>query len=91
MPRGAGADADADAHEDEDEQRKQAAWRAGGHATASFRFEVDSFRGSRAAAGRLAVIDGFGFLPFGGPIRMRAADHEFTVFEQWARSRCRWG
>ncbi len=59
---------------------------AGKYATVSFKFELDSFRGSRTAAVRLSLFDSFDYLPLDGPIQMQSPEHEFTLFEHWAPS-----
>ena len=50
---------------------------------ASFKFTIDSFQGARSNNERLSIINGFGYLPFEGPIRMSQPDEAFTVFELW--------
>ena len=51
--------------------------------TASFRFEVDSFHGSRSTAEQRSIIETFGYMAFEGPIRMSKPDHRFKVFEDY--------
>jgi tRNA (guanine10-N2)-methyltransferase len=49
----------------------------------SFKFTIDSYQGSRTADEKIALINSFAYLGFLGPIRMRGADEEFTLFEDW--------
>jgi len=53
----------------------------------SFRFSVECFQGSRSAAQQRDIIEGFSYLGFEGPIRMKGADHEFVVHEHFDTSR----
>lgn len=53
------------------------------YATSSFKFGLDSFQGTRTNEQRLALIQTFAYLPFAGPVKMRGADHEFAIFEEW--------
>ena len=50
---------------------------------ASFKFEVEPFRGTRSLKSRLAIIKSFAYLPFDGPISMSNPDQTFGVFELW--------
>ncbi|TLS25635.1 hypothetical protein PpBr36_07329 [Pyricularia pennisetigena] len=54
------------------------------HETASWRFDVDSYRGARTQEAIVSIINSFAYLPLRGPIRMRGADTELTVMEHWA-------
>ncbi|KAL8376978.1 hypothetical protein RB595_007894 [Gaeumannomyces hyphopodioides] len=54
------------------------------HATASWRFGVDSYRGARTQGKIVDIINSFSYLPLEGPIRMRGADTELVVLEHWA-------
>lgn len=49
----------------------------------SFRFEVDSFHGSRSTDEQRAIIESFSYMGFGGPIVMKNPDHQFIVFEEY--------
>ncbi|KAK3905681.1 S-adenosyl-L-methionine-dependent methyltransferase [Staphylotrichum tortipilum] len=49
----------------------------------SFKFTVDSYQGSRTAAEKVALINSFAYLGFAGPIKMRGADEEFVLCEDW--------
>lgn len=49
----------------------------------SFRFEFDSFSGSRTLLEQRAIIESFKYMNFNGPIRMRDADQTFTIFEEY--------
>jgi tRNA (guanine10-N2)-methyltransferase len=51
--------------------------------TCSFKFSIDSYQGSRTADEKVSIINSFAYLGFAGPIRMRGADEEFTLFEDW--------
>ncbi|KAK4560589.1 hypothetical protein LTR86_005786 [Recurvomyces mirabilis] len=47
----------------------------------SFRFELDSFHGSRTTAEQRSIIETFAYMDFQGPIVMNKPDHQFRVFE----------
>lgn len=49
----------------------------------SFRFEFDTFSGSRTLPEQKAIIDSFKYMGFTGPIKMRDAQHSFTIFEEY--------
>ena len=49
----------------------------------SFKFSVDSFQGSRSTAEQRKLIEGFRFLGFEGPIKMKGAEQEFCISEEW--------
>lgn len=49
----------------------------------SFKFSVDGYRGKRSMSEQRAIVEGFGYLPFKGRIRMSGAQEEFVVFEEW--------
>lgn len=49
----------------------------------SWKFEIDSFQGTRRADERSALIDTFRYLPLRGPIRMKDPDQVYTVLEEW--------
>lgn len=49
----------------------------------SFRFELDSFHGSRSNAEQRSIIETFSYMGFEGPIRMNQPDHQFTIFEEY--------
>jgi tRNA (guanine10-N2)-methyltransferase len=51
--------------------------------TCSFKFSVDSFQGSRTMSEQRELINRFSFLDFQGPIRMKGADQEFCILEEW--------
>jgi tRNA (guanine10-N2)-methyltransferase len=51
--------------------------------TCSFKFSVDSFQGSRTMSEQRDLINRFSFLDFQGPIRMKGADQEFCILEEW--------
>lgn len=50
---------------------------------ASFRFVVEGYRGGKSAEDHRRIIDGFSYLGFKGPPRMRGADVTFRVFEDY--------
>jgi len=52
-------------------------------ATASFRFDMDCFRGTRTAARRLELIEELDYLPLRGAIRLADPEQLFTIFEHW--------
>ncbi|KAK4183116.1 S-adenosyl-L-methionine-dependent methyltransferase [Podospora australis] len=49
----------------------------------SFKFTIDSYQGSRSAQEKVDIINSFAYLGFAGPIKMRGADQEFILFEDW--------
>jgi tRNA (guanine10-N2)-methyltransferase len=49
----------------------------------SFKFSVDSFQGSRSATEQRKLIEGFRFLGFEGPIKMKGAEQDFCISEEW--------
>ena len=49
----------------------------------SFRFEVDSFRGSRSTSEQRELMESLEYMDFRGPIRMNKAEHHFTIFEDY--------
>lgn len=51
--------------------------------TCSFKFTIDSYQGSRTSEDKVAIINSFAYLGFAGPIKMRGADEEFVLFEDW--------
>lgn len=51
--------------------------------TCSFKFSVYSFQGSRTIAEQRGVIERFSFLEFEGPIKMKGAEQEFCVLEEF--------
>ncbi|KAF2668033.1 RNA methylase [Microthyrium microscopicum] len=50
---------------------------------ASFRFSVFGYQGKRDTKSHSSIIDSFSYMGFLGPIRMKNADHEFIVFEEY--------
>ncbi|KAJ2149605.1 hypothetical protein IWW43_004177 [Coemansia sp. RSA 1935] len=55
--------------------------------TSSFKFTVDAFGKSLTQEEKVRVINGFSFLEFTGPIRMRNAQAEFFVCEEHDETR----
>ncbi|KAJ1799481.1 hypothetical protein LPJ77_006295, partial [Coemansia sp. RSA 2523] len=55
--------------------------------TSSFKFTVDAFGKSLTQEEKVRVINGFSFLEFTGPIRMRNAQAEFFVCEEYDETR----
>ncbi|KKY19001.1 putative trna guanosine-2o-methyltransferase trm11 [Diplodia seriata] len=53
------------------------------YAQASFRFSVDAFQGKRGSAAQRELIDGFRYLGFAGPIRMKDAELHLCIFEEY--------
>ncbi|PMD14586.1 tRNA guanosine-2'-O-methyltransferase [Hyaloscypha hepaticicola] len=51
--------------------------------SSSFKFTVDSFQGSRSTTEQRKLIEGFRFLGFEGPIKMKGAEQEFCISEEW--------
>lgn len=49
----------------------------------SFRFELDSFQGSRSKSEQRDIIETFSYTGFEGPIKMNNPDNQFTVFEEY--------
>jgi tRNA (guanine10-N2)-methyltransferase len=49
----------------------------------SFKFSVDTFQGSRTSAEQRKLIERFCFLGFEGPIKMKGAEQEFCILEDW--------
>lgn len=49
----------------------------------SFKFVFDSFQGSRSTSAQRKLIEGFKFLGFEGPIKMKGAEQEFCISEEW--------
>ncbi|KAJ1644077.1 hypothetical protein LPJ64_004198 [Coemansia asiatica] len=52
----------------------------------SFKFTVDSFGKSLTQEQKIEIIERFSFLGFMGPIRMKNAEQEFFVFEDYGES-----
>lgn len=53
------------------------------YVASSFKFTLDSYQGSRSAPDKIRLINSFAYLGFAGPIKMRAPDEEFILFEDW--------
>lgn len=49
----------------------------------SWKFEIDSFQGTRKNDERSDLINTFRYLPLRGPIKMKDPDQVYTVFEEW--------
>ncbi|KAK5946930.1 hypothetical protein PMZ80_001075 [Knufia obscura] len=49
----------------------------------SFKFNIDAFCGSRTMAQQRDIVEGFGYLPFEGRIKLKNPDVEFVVGEEW--------
>lgn len=49
----------------------------------SFRFELDSFHGSRSYSEQREIMESLGYMDFKGPIVMKNPDHHFTIFEDF--------
>ncbi|CZR62057.1 probable TRM11 Catalytic subunit of an adoMet-dependent tRNA methyltransferase complex (Trm11p-Trm112p) [Phialocephala subalpina] len=50
---------------------------------ASFKFSFDAFQGSRTVTEQRKLIEGFHFLGFEGPIKMKGAEQDFCICEDW--------
>ncbi|KAK8901722.1 hypothetical protein QC760_010147 [Botrytis cinerea] len=51
--------------------------------TCSFKFTVDCFQNTRSTTEQRALINDFRYLEFEGPIKMKGADEEFCILEEW--------
>ncbi|KAI9051009.1 hypothetical protein LZ554_005117 [Drepanopeziza brunnea f. sp. 'monogermtubi'] len=49
----------------------------------TFKFTIDSFQGSRSTTEQRELIESFKFIGLEGPIRMKGAEQEFRIFEDW--------
>lgn len=49
----------------------------------SFKFSFDAFQGSRSVTEQRKLIEGFHFLGFEGPIKMKGAEQDFCICEDW--------
>ncbi|SMQ46086.1 unnamed protein product [Zymoseptoria tritici ST99CH_3D7] len=67
-------------HEDV-RQRTESWW--DDYRQASFRFEIDSYQGSRSSSEQRDLMESFGYMDFKGPIVMKNPDHQFTIFEDY--------
>lgn len=56
-------------------------WEA--HADDSWKFNIDSFQGSRSNSERRDLINTFRYLPLRGPIAMKEPQQEYVIFEEW--------
>ncbi|KAL9101097.1 MAG: hypothetical protein Q9163_003612 [Psora crenata] len=56
-------------------------WRL--YRSCSFRFEFDTFQGSRAWSEQKRIMGAFSYVGFEGPIKMRDAQQTFTIFEEY--------
>ncbi|KAH7130784.1 tRNA guanosine-2'-O-methyltransferase-like protein TRM11 [Dendryphion nanum] len=63
--------------------RENASSKWGIYRDSSFRFTLDCFRGARSPPEQRNVIESFSFMGFRGPIRMRDAEAEFRIFEDY--------
>ena len=61
--------------------RTQSQWTK--YSSDSFKFEFDTFSGSRTLTEQKAIIESFKFMGFNGPIVMRDAEQTFTIFEEY--------
>jgi tRNA (guanine10-N2)-methyltransferase len=51
--------------------------------TLKFKFTIDSFNHSRSSPDQRDIINSFAYLDFGGLVRMKDANEEWVVFEDW--------
>lgn len=49
----------------------------------SWKFEIDSFQGTRKNDERRDIINTFRYLPLRGPIKMKDPDQVYTILEEW--------
>ncbi|KAL8933984.1 MAG: hypothetical protein Q9216_006124 [Gyalolechia sp. 2 TL-2023] len=54
--------------------------------SSSFKFEIHAYRAKRSLAEQNALIQGFRYLGFEGPIQLRDPEQTFCIFEE-----CEWG
>ena len=66
----------------EDVRSRTAGWEDAYKQT-SFRFSVHGYQGKRTAAQQREIIESFAYLGFEGPIKMRGADAEFAIHEDY--------
>lgn len=50
----------------------------------SWKFEIDSFQGTRKNDERRDIINTFRYLPLRGPIKMKDPDQVYTILEEWS-------
>lgn len=62
-------------------QRTSSQWHH--YQSATFRFDFDTFSGSRSLLEQKAIIESFKYMGFNGPIRMKKAEQIFTTFEEY--------
>ncbi|KUI61734.1 tRNA (guanine(10)-N2)-methyltransferase [Cytospora mali] len=62
-------------------QRSSHLW--GQHSESSWKFNIDSFQGTRTLDSRRELINTFRYMPLQGPIKMKNPDQEYTIFEEW--------
>jgi len=62
-------------------RRTSSQWKQ--YRSCSFRFDFDTFQGSRALASQKEAITSLSYLGFEGPIRMRDAEQTFIIFEEY--------
>lgn len=61
--------------------RSSALWNQ--HNLSSFRFELDSYQGSRSKSQQRDIIESFSYTGFSGPIKMNNPENQFVVFEEY--------
>ena len=49
----------------------------------SYKFELDTFSGSRTLTEQKVIIESFSYMSFAGPIKMKDPDQTFTIFEEY--------
>lgn len=49
----------------------------------TWKFDFDSFQGTRTSAEQRDIINTFRYLPLRGPIKMKNPDQQYVVFEEW--------
>jgi tRNA (guanine10-N2)-methyltransferase len=78
---GAAKDCDYEALHEDVKKRTQNLWPK--YKTDSFKFKVHGFQGGRSSSEQREIIETFSYLDFQGPIRMKDAQREFVVFEEY--------
>ncbi|KAK5120525.1 hypothetical protein LTR85_006180 [Meristemomyces frigidus] len=76
-----GAGVDYDFLHDDIRLRTQPIWDQ--YSRKTFRFDMDSFYGSRSASDQRSLIETFSYMAFTGGIRMKKPDNQFRIFEEY--------
>lgn len=62
-------------------QRSSSQWSQ--YQSCSFKFEFDTFSGSRTLPEQRRIIESFKYMNFNGPIKMKDPEQTFTIFEEY--------